>query len=320
MFQNQDREQNFKICSDWLTFLQTKVSNDNHLNLQNINIHSENLFRDLLNLVYGYNLKNSNHKSQNASAIDLFDDNQKLAIQVTSDNSGEKVHETIKKFNNEHFYNDYDKLNVFVIGNKKEFPKTKFQALGTTLFDKSNDIKDIKDLLKDIQDLGSDKLKEVSEFICNHIALKVPQQRTKEANEVETIMSLIEYISSNEMLGDEAEQEPDPERKMHRFSEHKAHLEDRFRELYPLYYLSLIEAKSNLGIDGVKARKIQSYLKKISDKHLTEKNGDAKAAIESLISFLEEKIQKTNYDFDEGAIEFYLIDELIRCNVFPNPN
>ncbi len=324
IMQNQDREQNYKICSKWLTFLQLEVKNDNYLNLQNINVHSENLFRDLFNLVYDtykYKLRNSNYKSQNASAIDLFDDEQKLVIQVTSDNSGKKVHETIEKFNKGQLYNDYGRLIVFVIGDKQEFPKTTFAKLGTgTLFDKKDDIKDIKDLLRDIQDLHSDKLQEVATFIYNHIALKVPQQRRKEANEVETIMSLIEYISNNESLGNEIEQEPDPEKKMKRFSEHEKYLRSRYIELFSANNNALEEAKNNLGIDGVKAKKIQSYLKKVSNNHLTEKKGDAKSAIDGLISFFEIKIQSTEYNFDEGAIEFYLIDELIRCNVFPNPN
>lgn len=322
IMQNQDREQNYKTCSDWLTFLQQKVSNDNYLNLQNINVHSENLFRDLLNLVYdNYKLRNSNYKSQNASAIDLFDDEQKLVIQVTSDNSGKKVHETIEKFNKGQLYNDYERLIVFVIGEKQNFPKTQFNTLGTgTLFDKKDDIKDIKDLLRDIQDLHSDKLQEVATFIYNHIALKVPQQRRKEANEVETIMGLIEYISNNELEENEPEKEPDPDRKLDRFPEYRVYLLKRYSDLFSMYNNALIEAKKNLGIDGVKAKKIQSYLKRVSDNQLIEKDGNAKNAIDCLISFFELKIQNTEYNFDEGAIEFYLIDELIRCNVFPNPD
>jgi hypothetical protein len=52
-----------------LSILSKKIEPSNSINLNDINIHSENFFRDFLNLLYGYNLKNINITDHNASAI-----------------------------------------------------------------------------------------------------------------------------------------------------------------------------------------------------------------------------------------------------------
>lgn len=79
------------------------------------------------------------------------------------------------------------------------------------------------------------------------------------------------------------------------------------------------EAKKTSGNDGVRAKKIGLYLKEISDKYLTNSNNNPKEAIETLIELFENEISSINTNYDSLAIKFYLLDELIQCNVFPNP-
>ena len=57
--------------SYYLTHLRMSVEHLNSLNLQDINVHAETFFRDLLNLALGYQLKNINIVEKNARAIDL---------------------------------------------------------------------------------------------------------------------------------------------------------------------------------------------------------------------------------------------------------
>jgi hypothetical protein len=45
-----------------------------------LNIIAEDFFRDLLNIVYGYNLKNLNRDNKNNPSVDLADTANKLAI------------------------------------------------------------------------------------------------------------------------------------------------------------------------------------------------------------------------------------------------
>ena len=86
-----------------LALLSKEVTILNAVNLYDINIASEDFFPGLLNLIYGYRLKNVNFLEKNAPAIDLFDQTNKIAVQVTSDNSSKKINHSIDEFNKNEF-------------------------------------------------------------------------------------------------------------------------------------------------------------------------------------------------------------------------
>jgi hypothetical protein len=133
-------------------------------------------------------------------------------------------------------------------------------------------------------------------------------------------MRLIEYLSANSVIEDISEKEPDPEGKVYRrFADYADYLTGRYKELAYLYIQPLKIAETEIGLDKVKVKKIQLYLKGKSNGYLTEKGGNPQEAIESMVAFFSLKLTESNFDFDEIAAEFYLIDELIKCNVFPNP-
>lgn len=315
------RDDSIRTIRKWLSFLCSEVELSNSLNLQDINVVAENFYRDFLNLLYDYNLKNANHEKQNASVIDLFDDEKRFVIQVTSDNSSSKVHGTINGFNEGSLYKSYDRLIMLIITTKRDFPKAKFENVGDSLFSKANDIIDVATILKDIADLETNKLKLIEEFIVKEVALKAPfHKKSKESNEVETIMKLIEYLSSNNDIDDSPEKEPDPQRKIYlRFADYSDYLVERYKELAPFYFNPLEMAEKGIGLDRVRIKKIQLYLKSLSNRYLNEKGGNPQEAIYAIVAFFSSKLSEANFDFDEIAAEFYLIDELIKCNVFPNP-
>jgi hypothetical protein len=289
--------------------------------MQDTNVVAENFYRDLLNLVYGYHLKNANHEKQNTAVIDLFDEDKHLAIQVTSDNSSTKIHDTINSFNEGSPYKSYNRLIMLIITTKRDFPKAKFNNIGNSLFSKDNDIIDVSTILKDISDFKLDKLQQIETFIVNEVSLKIPfHKRNKESNEVETIMKLIEYLSANSEVDESFEKEPNPEMKIfRRFDEYSDYLVGRYKELAYIYITPLQVAAKAIGLDRVKVLKIQLYLKNVSNRYLNEKEGNPQEAIYAMVAFFSAKLSEANFDFDEIATEFYLIDELIKCNVFPNP-
>lgn len=115
-------------------------------------------------------------------------------------------------------------------------------------------------------------------------------------------------------------QEPNPEFKiLFRFADYSDYLTKRFQELAYLYKQPLETAANEIGLDRVKVLKIQLYLKGLSNRYLNEKNGNPQEAINSMVVFFNLKLSEAGFVFDEIAAEFYLIDELINCNVFPNP-
>ncbi|MXZ49820.1 MAG: SMEK domain-containing protein, partial [Rhodobacteraceae bacterium] len=66
-----ERQKLINTCIDRLVFLKSKVEVSSKLNLTDMNIHSENFYRDFLNLLYEYDLKNINKIQHNATSIEL---------------------------------------------------------------------------------------------------------------------------------------------------------------------------------------------------------------------------------------------------------
>ena len=67
-----------------------------------------------------------------------------------------------------------------------------------------------------------------------------------------------------------------------------------------------------------KIRRLGLYLMDTSNKVLEKHNGNAKAALEEIHKQYEELLKKQNIEYSSEAICFFLVDQLIKCNVFPN--
>ena len=138
----------------------------------------EETVRRLLNLIYGYNLINLNRLQKNYPAIDLGDSNAELpdgkkgiAVQVTSTTSREKVRHTIHRFEIYELYKQYNRLVVFVTGDKEEFPKDFYSE--NLEFSKENDIWDFGTLMTEIEciaDRNPNKLRKIYEFLEHRTA------------------------------------------------------------------------------------------------------------------------------------------------------
>ena len=147
-----------------LTWLSTQVSVSNKLNLTDINVHSENFYRDFLNLAFGYNLQNINIIEPNSASIDLGDSDAKIAIQVTSTSSLSKTRHTVDKFIEKGLFRNYDRL---IILNISEKTAHKVSSVGDESYclDTKKDIWDIGDLSIKINDLELEKIEEICVFL-----------------------------------------------------------------------------------------------------------------------------------------------------------
>jgi hypothetical protein len=144
------------------------------------------------------------------------------------------------------------------------------------------------------------------------------ERRKTECSEVETIMELINYLSlnKNRIIIDRTVN-VDPTNKIeNRFSEHSEYLKQQYAGLCGRYNNALVEATSK--IDGVEAEIIADFLRDESDIILTKENNNAKLALHSLVELFYDKLSEKGVVFNKQAIKFYLLDELIKCNVFPN--
>src|SRR4051812_16857791 len=98
-----------------LGYLKALVDLSNSVHFFDLNTSSENFFKELLNLIWGFKFENINTSEFNAAAIDLGDKDAKSSVQVTSDNSSKKIEETIIGFNGKGYEKVYSELVILLI-------------------------------------------------------------------------------------------------------------------------------------------------------------------------------------------------------------
>ena len=290
----------------------------NAVNLYDINIVAEDFFPGLLNLIYGYELKNANYLEKNAPAIDLVDPKNRIAVQVTSDNSSTKIKHTIEEFNKNKAYQSYDRLIVLILTQKKKY-SSNFDTQGMFSFEKERDIWDVEKLMQDVRELETEQIKAISNYLSAELCNKYYSVKETQASEVDTIIDLIEYISQHRKVKKPCETTVDPEYKIYkRFRDFADRLIAEYTTLYTIYGEALKIVNETLGIDEAQDIIIMFYLQDISVQFLEEEQDNPIAALNKLVTYFETKLSANGKKYDRSAIKFYLVNEMIKCRVFPN--
>ena len=186
------QEELIKACSELLYKLCDLVEARNTLNYYDINISSEYFFIPLLNQVFDCDLKNLNTEEKNAAAIDLYDTNGKIAVQVTSNSSADKIRTTLKKYRKNKLYDKYQRLVVVVIVRSHTYRADFTNDVdGKFAFSKSNDIYTINSLIKAISALNIEKIAIIKEY------LEYQLDTLFDESQVFNIEQCFNYISKN---------------------------------------------------------------------------------------------------------------------------
>lgn len=313
-----NRELYLKNIADSLALLSSQVSVRNAINLYDINIVAESFYSELLNLIEDLNLKNVNTIKKNAPGIDLADEGNKISIQVTSDNTSDKIKHTIAEFLLNKSYEKYDRLIILILTNKKRY-STVFDTDGKFSFDKNNDIWDVNDLIKKVNALPIEKLKTINDFLQLELNNKCGSMVSSEASEVETIIDLIEFISSHKQKYVKRDVLVDPEYKIYkRFKDFADGLIGQYTTLYGVYGCALNEIDNTYERDDAQDLITMLYLQDISIRYLDVSNNNPMEALNALVNFFDDKLSENGKKYDRMAIKFYLINEMIKCSVFPN--
>ena len=124
---------------------------------------SEDLYCDLLNIAFGYKLQNMNWVQDNFPAIDLGDDDKRLAVQITSTKTPDKVRNTLKRYFDHGLNKKYNRLIVLITGpaeHKNE--KGKYQGVELEIWG-------TKELMEELRKLTLEKLEEVDKFLKRRV-------------------------------------------------------------------------------------------------------------------------------------------------------
>ncbi|MED2737161.1 SMEK domain-containing protein [Bacillus toyonensis] len=149
---------------DGLGQLSFSLDTRGKLGLYDLNTYCENFTRDLMNIIYNYDLINLNEEHINESGLDLGSETKGIGIQVTTVKTSAKVNNTLEKITEEH-KRKYDKFLIVILGKKQGSYGTINRELADALNFSEKDIIDINDLEKDIVSLPVEGIKKVYDFL-----------------------------------------------------------------------------------------------------------------------------------------------------------
>lgn len=162
------RDKYISEISTKLAWIKAKVEMCSSLNLLDCNIHMEYFLCGLLNIIYGYSLVNLNSVQANYTSIDLGDPGNRLAVQVTSDNTSTKIKATVNKFIDNNYNLQFDRLVVLIIGSKKAYTADLTASNGFVI-SKDNDIWDFTKLIRDISNKQTSELCEIAAYLDSEL-------------------------------------------------------------------------------------------------------------------------------------------------------
>lgn len=144
--------------------LQTRAK----LGLFDLNRHCENFARDLLNLLYKYELVNLNDVRSNEPGLDLGDSNRKIGIQVTTDKRSTKINHTLEKITTQQ-KQTYNKFLILILGIKQGSYDGINQELANSVNFTHEDILDFNDIEQKIVSLPVEEINKVYDFLSKEL-------------------------------------------------------------------------------------------------------------------------------------------------------
>lgn len=302
-----------------LTFLSMLITNGSSLNLLELNIHSENFYASLFNLIFDIHLQNVNTATHNVASIDLIDNENKIFVQVTSNATKTKVENTLKKEILKS-YKDYTLLFIFLGSNDNiNLIGKSYKNPHNIKFDSLKNIYNLKTILSHIMNLETEKLEDISNFINKEI--KFPIEREKldsDLTKVINTLSLEQFsdIETPNTLPFQVEEKIE------------------FNKLRPRYdfikdydaYMGILAKKYN-EFDRVGKNSSFVILKSLKSeyRHLKELYSDSVQLFDKIIENTKEKVRESNNidDVSEEMLDFcvwiIIVDAFLKCQIFENP-
>lgn len=153
--------------SDTFALLETSFRNRVLLNLYDSNIISEDFFAGLLNIFYDLDLQNINKTKKNSASVDLVDEKNRIAYQITSTNTQQKIQKTIDSFIKYQLKKNFDTLKILLLKPKLSKYST-FTNEKQVNFNNSNII-DFKDLINGTNFFDTARLQKICDYLSKEV-------------------------------------------------------------------------------------------------------------------------------------------------------
>lgn len=151
----------------------------NRLGLSDLSVFSENFFREILNIIEKLDLINTNEDRANEPGVDLGDEKEKIAYQVTSTKTSEKIKNTLKKITPAQ-REKYKRFVVLIIGEKQGQYDAVVKALIdratseidlSIVFNPDTDIVDLTDLARKVVGLPFSEIQRLHRLVQDQMGL-----------------------------------------------------------------------------------------------------------------------------------------------------
>ncbi|SDM65854.1 ABC-three component system protein [Sediminibacillus halophilus] len=318
-----NRQKYFDYIAEKLEVLSQRIISNGKLNLLHLNIHSETLYRDMLNILYGYHLEPSNIGKANAEAIDLIDTENKIAIQVSSTATKAKINNTLGKDKVKDLSDeDYSIKFVFVANEAKNLKGNTYNNIHNITFDPNKDILDKITILEKISQLHIDRMTLLHDLIQKEFGER-PDTRKLSSN----LAAIVNFLSK-ENLGNVPNiiqlNDYGIEEKIE-FNELNDIKESTFDE-YKIYYGILDRIYKEFVVEG--SNKTVSVLRKIASFYEEEVLNKESINVEkffNVIGKVEEHVLKSDIvrkipeEEIDMCIRIIVVDAFVRCKIFKNP-
>jgi hypothetical protein len=166
-----NRKDSIDKIAKYLARFVEEVKSYNDMGLYDINIHAENTLIPILNAVFDVKLINANSiEKKNFPSVDLIDEDNKIAFQITSTGSSEKIKDTLIKFGKHNLQSRFETLYIYVLTEKEKYNQKVIQENtpdGLEFKDDTHviDISDLRNRINYIQSL--EKLEYIAR-LCEH--------------------------------------------------------------------------------------------------------------------------------------------------------
>ena len=317
------RKNYFDYIEEKLAILSIRVKNRGKLNILDVHMHSENFYRDLMNLLYDWSLDNINNSIQNVEAIDLIDYNKKIIVQISATVTKAKIEKSLdKKIIEKYAQRGYKFKFVSIAENADKLRKQNYQNPYGVGFEPQNDIFDISSLEKDIINLQTEKMERVYQFIKAEFG-NMPDSISFNSDLATIINILAEVkLDSDEPLGNINMYEIDK-----KIAFNKLDIASMIINDYKIFY-NQIEKKyrefDRMGLN--KSMLILQLLRRMYiDALLNNKYNNSDLLFVGLIDEVKEIVKNSrNYsEISKETLEvcasMLAVDAFMRCKIFKNP-
>lgn len=186
---------------DELTAVSHQVKSRAGLQLYDLNRYLEDFFKDILNIVLDLKLINLNDERSNNPGLDLGDEGQGIAFQITSTKTSKKVEETLEK--SAHQQDKFPKIYVLILLGKQTSYTLNPVLVEPFNFTAEEHIWDVDDVLKKIMSLPIERLQSLYDLVSKEVArvkieLEIPDKNGKYQTNID---SYIEQIPREQFNG-----------------------------------------------------------------------------------------------------------------------